>query len=93
MKPNLSGVEHIGARLYKVRLEENLTQELLAELSGTNQALIQKMGPQRYLWVETANFARRTPCGQAVDFVPPWRNERVENAWNARSSHTTRFPH
>jgi transcriptional regulator with XRE-family HTH domain len=42
MKSNLSGVEHIGARLYKVRLEENLTQELLAELSGTNQALIQK---------------------------------------------------
>jgi len=43
MKSKLSGIEHTGARLHKVRLEENLTQELLAELSGTNQALIQKI--------------------------------------------------
>ncbi len=23
----------------------------------------------------------------------PWRDDRVENPWNARSSHTTGFPH
>jgi transcriptional regulator with XRE-family HTH domain len=43
MESILSGIEHIGAPLLKARLEEHLTQEQLAELSGTNQALIQKI--------------------------------------------------
>ncbi len=30
-----------------------------------------KMDPQRYLWVKSSSFDRRTPCGQAVDFTPP----------------------
>ena len=29
METNLSGIEHIGARLLNARLEEHLTQELL----------------------------------------------------------------
>ncbi len=43
METDLSGVEHIGARLRDVRLEEHLTQEQVAELSGTKPVFIQKI--------------------------------------------------
>ena len=43
MKSNLSGIEHIGARLRMVRTERGLTQAELGEQAGTNQAVIQKI--------------------------------------------------
>ena len=67
MKSKLSGIEHTGARLHKVRLEENLTQELLAELSGTNQALIQK--------IENGHSLRPRPImrlAEALNVNPAW---------------------
>ena len=67
METDLSGVEHIGARLLKARLEEHLTQELLAELSGTNQSLIQK--------IENGFSLRPRPLmelAEALNVNPAW---------------------
>ena len=67
METDLSGVEHIGARLRNVRIDEHLTQEQLAELSGTNQALIQK--------IENGHSYRPRPImplAEALNVNPAW---------------------
>ncbi len=43
MDAHLSGIENVGSRLRMVRLEKDLTQAKLGEMSCTNQASIQKI--------------------------------------------------
>ena len=67
MKSNLSGIEHIGARLRMVRKEKGLTQAELGELVGNNRAAVQK--------IENGySLQPRNPMdlAEALDVNPAW---------------------
>ncbi len=67
METDRSGIEHIATRLRDARLEEHLTQAGLAELSGTNQAQIQK--------IEDGDSRRPRPLmriAEALNVNPAW---------------------
>jgi transcriptional regulator with XRE-family HTH domain len=67
MKAYIAGPEYIGERLRLVRRERGLTQAELGELSGTNQAVIQK--------IENGNSLRPRQImkiAQILEINPAW---------------------
>jgi hypothetical protein len=67
----LQGISWNISGQLKLLEEFTFSQEILDIPQEKQRPLEFYLALQRYLWVETASFARRTPCGQAVDFVPP----------------------
>jgi transcriptional regulator with XRE-family HTH domain len=67
MNAYIAGPEYIGERLRLVRRERGLTQAELGELSGTNQAVIQK--------IENGNSLRPRQImkiAQILEVNPAW---------------------
>jgi transcriptional regulator with XRE-family HTH domain len=67
MNAYIAGPEYIGERLRLVRREKGLTQAELGELSGTNQAVIQK--------IENGNSLRPRQImkiAQILEVNPAW---------------------
>ena len=67
MKSNLSGIEHIGARLRMVRKEKGLTQAELGELAGINRAALQKIENCKSLQPRNT-----MDLAEALDVSPAW---------------------
>lgn len=67
MKPELSGIEHIGHRLRMVRREKDLKQAELGGLVGTSQGSIQKIENGK-------SFRPRMimDLAEALDVSPAW---------------------
>jgi transcriptional regulator with XRE-family HTH domain len=77
MNAYIAGPEYIGERLRLVRRERGLTQAELGELSGTNQAVIQK--------IENGNSLRPRQImkiAQILEVNPAWL--QFGDPWAAR---------
>jgi transcriptional regulator with XRE-family HTH domain len=81
MKAKAEISEHIGERLRVIRRERGLTQAQLGELSGTNQAVIQKiengnsLRPRQILKI--AEVLEVNPAW--LQFGDPWAKREMPN--------------
>jgi len=82
MKPYIAGPEYIGERLRLVRREKGLTQAELGDMSGTNQAVIQKiengnsLRPRQIMKI--AEILEINPAW--LQFGDPWAGREPPNA-------------